>query len=361
MKNFKRFISIALCLILCMSFCAAAFAEEPASLDTGDMSTDLTAVFITKKLNVAEDIFNNAPHSYQVQFADGVFVTDVAGADTSAPAIANQTITVEYDENDVANGAINFTFLNSVSWVHAGEFDYTVSEVPQTVASPAELDNDTTEFTLRVFVINGASGLQVAGIIVENGGDKVDPSQEEYSETGCGFENTYTESLENEEGVLNVTKTITGTLADKTQEFAITVVLTLPETASAADVAVAEGVDWVADTLTATANLADGDVLSFTKLPAGTKFTVHEDQLAGYKATVSGFVSLAEQDAGASFTTALSDAIIESAEVTITNDLPYTPPTGVVINNLPFILLVVLSVGGLCVYFAASRRRNDEA
>jgi len=51
----------------------------------------------------------------------------------------------------------------------------------------------------------------------------------------------------------------------------------------------------------------------------------------------------------------------KKASATVTNTLESTSPTGVIINNLPFIMMIVVAAAGFVAYIAAKRRRSASA
>lgn len=364
----KRFLSILLAVMMVASLgsFAALAADEGATL-----YADLTKVGISKTLNVADGI-TGYPATYSFKFT-AVATDTVAEADH--PAIANKDITVGEQSNDEATGTITFEFLSSLEFPHAGEYKYTIEEVaPDAPESTDEITKtltaDTSKYTLRVYVVNDGTSLKIAGItvetVVEGGeGEKVDPTivqnENEHDISGVNFTNTYTEVINStKDGVLTVTKTITGDYADRTKEFPITVKLTLPSTATAADVAVATGTTL--DGTTATANLADGGKIQFTKLPAGTTFTVSETQDDAYKSKITGFVKTEDTAlVEGNRTDVEGKAPITAAKnnVAIENNREDLVPTGVIINNLPYVLLVVIAGGALA--FMALKKKAYKA
>ena len=346
----KKILSAVLAGAMVLSMGVSAFAAdeiEAAPLDQAQM---------TKELKVADGIDISKVNTFTFSFTKGS--SDTA-AEADHPTIADQTITVGEIASGKATGLKKLSEIFKIGdFKHAGEYVYTVKETTEAIKDKKEgdvtknLEVDSTEFSVHVFVTNkeDGTGLEFNGVIVKKGDDKVDPTKEPTATDGFGFKNTYKEEIDNpEKAALTVTKKITGALADKTKTFPITVELTLPATATAADVALKDGSTATLNGTTATANLADGGKIEFAKLPAGTTFVVKEDQDAAYKSKTTGFVktedtALVEGDVekeGKEPMTAAGNA------VTIENNREDVIPTGVIINNLPYMLMVAIAVAGV--------------
>ena len=232
-------------------------------------------------------------------------------------------------------------------------------------------------------MVNGTDGLVIDGVTVYDGTDKKDPSmtdptvvdptsgKTELDPLGVGFINNYTEELTKEDGVLNVTKTVSGKYGDKTKDFEVTVTITIPNTASSTDVAVTSTGSaitpaWSGKVGTFTSNLSDGEKISFTALPSGTTFVVSETQSdTAYKSKITGFVASVDTNyVAGDRTVAGADAItaenMADASVSIDNQREDITDTGIIVNNLPFVLIVLLAVSGIAVYFVINRRREQE-
>ena len=128
----------------------------------------------------------------------------------------------------------------------------------------------------------------------------------------------------------------------------------------------------------ATFKLADGYKLVIPELPDGAKVNVTEnlntgtdlEQLNTYKAsfivTDNGTAQDAATvgDAGAALAATevtVNDADTGSNAAAFTNTSTYEPtPTGILMNNLPYIILILVVLGGLTGYVASKRRREQE-
>ena len=363
--NMKKLISMLLLCALVLSLGAvAAFAdgegegETPA--DTAATLSSLADAKLTKDLEVADGIDISDVNTFKFSFT-------AKGSDTAAaadhPAIAEQTVTVGTQSGGHAYGELAMDKVFTIGdFTHAGEYVYTVKEV---AGDNKNTTYDETEYTVHVYVINDGESLKFDGITVEKaGGEKVDPTKEteEAKTTGFNFKNTYKEDIEDaENGVLTVTKSITGNYGDKTKTFPITVTLTLPSTAAESDVALGDNSKGTLSGTTVTAELADGDSIVFTQLPAGTTFTVSEKQAANYEGTIAGdLVTEVKGDAGEDITTAQSQPVIKAGNtVKVTNNREDVIPTGVIINNLPYIVLVLVAVAG--VVYLSMKKKADNA
>ena len=138
----------------------------------------------------------------------------------------------------------------------------------------------------------------------------------------------------------------------------------LPEGKTAADVlnaitATANGATVVkfdnaadgATTRTITFTAADAQDVTFSNVLVGTTYTVSETAVDGYtqswKATANGTKSTSQANL----------LIGENANNgTMTNTHEDVTPTGLVINNLPFIMLGCVAVAGVVAYGAAKRK-----
>lgn len=370
----KRFLSILLAVMMVASlgsFAALAADEGATQYGLGDAK-------MTKDLEVADGIDISKVKTFKFSFT---FVDDPEisiGYDATAdevPTITEQTIEVAAQADGHAYGskALDTIFTDANAFPHAGVYAYTVKETTAAINTTADgvtktLTVDAAEYTVRLYVRNAvspATGLVFSGVTVEKAGEKVDPTIKEGEKTsGFNFENTYKEELVPENGVVfTVEKTITGDYADKTKTFPITVELTLPSTAVPADVALKEGstATLSTDGKTATADLADGGKIEFAKLPAGTTFVVKETQDTAYKSKVTGFVETEDTDYVAGNVNKTGEGpIVEAGKtVTIENNREDVIPTGVIINNLPYILLVVIAGGALA--FMALKKKAYKA
>ncbi len=354
----KRITSILLVLVLVFALGVfSAYADEPDKAETYGLDVS----FLRKDLNVADGVDISTVNQFVFEFAS---LKDSEGADS--PAIANQTVTVGAQENDLATGAICLgDFITIGMFSHAGEYSWTVTEKQDTPAAPAAnnavLTMDQSSYTLRVYVINGADGkLAFDGLTVEKNGAKVDPTETPtHQKSEFLFENTLKEVVDD---ALTVTKTISGTYGNKEKTFPVTVKIEIPsaKVASKDDVVVAEGatVTWTSDTTaTVTANLADGGKIEFKKLPAGTTFTVSEKQASEYKSMITGSVKTEDTAyvAGDRTDVAGNGPIVKKEAVSIDNQRDDLVPTGVIIDNLPYVLLVLVAVAGVA-YLALKKK-----
>ena len=355
----RRILSVLLALVLVVTMNGMCVKAA----DAGVTKNTLEEATMKKELTVADGIDITAVKTFKFSFT-------AAGSDTATadehPAITEQTIEVGAVSGGKATGTLTLdqVFTNANAFPHAGEYIYTVKETT-TASNTTEngvtkvLTVDSAEYKVHVYVINDTQGLKFDGVTVEKDGEKIDPTTDE---TKFVFKNEYKETIEeNEDGVLKVTKSITGDYGDKTKKFTVTVTLVLPELATADDVAVAAPATFDAQTLTATAELSDGESIKFTKLPAGTTFTVGETQQDPYKSKITGDVETPDTDyvAGDRADVKGKAPITEAGvEVSVENNREDIIPTGIIINNLAYILLVLAAVIGFAYLSLKKRARN---
>jgi hypothetical protein len=121
-------------------------------------------------------------------------------------------------------------------------------------------------------------------------------------------------------------------------------------------------------------NLKHGQKLVFIDLPIGTSFRVNEAAAPGYTPAVALLVNgasaytasgtlntaLSTDDPGAPATLRLIGLSANSAAYTNTNDT--VAPTGIDLNTIPYIGLIVLALGALTAYvMVRSRRRKSHS
>ena len=369
MKTTKKLLSVLVALVLVVSM-SSVVARADDETPTTSAASSLDSAYLTKDLEVADGIDISAVNTFTFSFT-------AVGSNTAAvadhPAIAEQSVTVGTQSGGHAYGAKAMSAVFTLgSFTHAGEYVYTVKETTAASTTTADgvtktLTVDDTEYTVHVFVKNGTNGLEFDGIIVETGAgedtEKVDPTykDEDAKTTGFNFENSYKEDIADPtKAALTVTKSITGAYGDKSKTFPITVTLVIPSTATAADVELASSSAGTLNGLTVTADLADGGAIIFSKLPAGTTFTVSEDQDDAYKSKITGFVATPDTDyvEGDREDIAGQTVVAAGNEVSIENNREDVIPTGVLINNLPYVVLVLVAMMGVAYISLKKRARN---
>jgi hypothetical protein len=192
------------------------------------------------------------------------------------------------------------------------------------------------------------------------------------------FVNTYIKEIDpTGNSPLTVKLNTAGNVADRTKEFPvnITVTKTALETGTPSYTVVVKdnsgalktsnGNDTLTDgkvTLTsgteATIYLKNGESFEVQGLLIGTGFTVN-DANTDTNYTVSAESDVSEQISIASDTKIVSGKLTQKTALTFTNTYEKMLDTGIIINNLPFLLLIIVAVLGI-VYFAVSRKRREQ-
>ena len=413
----KKLISILVAFAMMAALAVtAAFAAVP-------QTTALADAVLTKTYQTPDGVVAPA--------ADFKFKFDVAtGSNADTPAVGAQTI--HFDSKATGGEQVGYKNLGEIFTVtgesgkialpHAGTYIYTITENddkatadPSTwtkagTATDAEaIDFSKASYTLRIYVVNGATAgsLAIQAITVEkvldDEGDpntatgdakKVSPTKPAGDNTKSGWEykNVYSKTITPPEGdtngAFNVQKTVVGTNADKATQFNFKGKITIPSTMvkDAPQTFTATYPTGQTATFTVAANatesdevvfkLADGQKLVFATFPAGAKFAITEtlnDQTAiqyndkytkaaAVKQGSTTPITVTSAAAGVDLATVVG-AINAQEAVTVTNTLPEqtVTPEGILISNLPYIALALVAIGGLVAYVVVRRRQSDEA
>ena len=298
----KKFVAILLTLMLVLGI-GAAVADTP--------TTDKETVTIKKVYKLVGAGTSPAETFTLKQVGDGS-VKD--GDATSAPALGTITGATFAEGAAIANGATGEITVALPEYTSVGVYEYTLQEVAGTTAGVTYYGET---IKLVVTVVNGTDGnIRVAAVHTESEGEVKSDK----------FENTYSA------GTLNVSKTVTGNLGDKSKYFEFEVILTGEEGKDYGESYVVSGGSKDANNPASiklgektTFKLKHGDTLSIANLPYGVSYTVTEAAAADYETTKTG-------DTGS------INAATQTAAFTNTKNGEID--TGVTTENLPYVLLI---------------------
>lgn len=190
-------------------------------------------------------------------------------------------------------------------------------------------------------------------------------------------------------GALGVTKTVTGKYGDKTAKFPFTMTMTLPANSTETEVtgtiyngktATSETVTFTfakgGESATQTFELADGESLVFATVPSGLEYTVGEllttklsttdiKNIDKYTPTLTLEGSTAAKTGDGTKGADCSAAADKVEDTDAENNAHYTnafddtsvTPTGIVINNLPYFLMIMVAAAGIILYETKKRVR----
>ena len=322
----KKFIAILLTLmLLCLS--AGALAQGDTDVPAAPTYTDMTSVTVTKVYKLVGEGTSPAETFTLQQEGDGVVKS---GEATVAPDLGTITGATFNEGAASADGAEANITITLPTYDKVGVYEYTLKEMAGTTAGVTYYG---APIRLVVTVINDETGnLRVAAVHTESEGTKSDE-----------FENTYSA------GTLNVTKTVTGNLGDKSQFFEFKVTLTGEEGKTYANSYTVSGGSYVSNPTSiaigteTTFYLKHGETLSIANLPYGVSYTVTEMAVEGYTTTKEG-------DSG-SITAATQTAAF-------TNERTTTVDTGITTDSLPYVLLLgIVALAGAVLFI--KRRANN--
>lgn len=296
--------------------------------------------FITKNLEIADGI--------TVPKTD--FTFEFTKVTEGAPDIAVKKISYINTDTAIDHVVTKTTenIFEGVEFGHAGEFIYKLKETAGTIdIETGKMKYDTSEYTIHVYVKNGKKGTYISEVTAEKDKEK---------QSCIDFLNTFRKDT-----TLTVSKKTVGDLANKKKEFDFTIVFTKAATCEE-DSFISDG-DTYNYGQKYEFKLKDGGEVTY-KLPAGTTYEVVE---AGAEDGYTPKVSVIEnggdpKSASASDADALSSAKVNGKEknlagegknaVEFTNTYHEVPITGVLMNNFPFIFMILTAVAGFvgCVF-----------
>lgn len=325
----KKFLSILLALALVLSLGTVAFAANYD--DHLDKDTSFSKEYVVTNGTAPAETFDFVVE-YQ-HFTNG--------KDEPATATTHPTVTLgdavfdsALSETGTADVSVTITDYDNVE---LGRYTYKITEVvPDTKTAGTTYNSEPVYLVVTILRNEDNSKHYVAAIHYET---------EDGEKTGK-ITNTY------DAGQLSVTKQIEGNMADMDKKFGFTVVFTPVEgTVFNTDVQIVNDNEDTGRSYNATKNddgtytikfeLGDDETATFTNIPVGTTYTVTENA-DGYKSThttvADGQIASGDED-----------------EDVWTNTLTQEIDTGVFMDSMPYVLLLVGACAGLVVFFARRR------
>ena len=408
----RKFAVMLLALAMVFTMGTGVFAANA-------QGTAAENAYLVKYLKIAEGVTNpNVAFTFHFEGEDGApAIADqtVTPATKSQSNEDGASVVGSIDLNSVFAGKFTHagTYHYTVTETAAAEGftngTRTTTDENGTVTEKITFSEE--EYTVEVRIrntkdANGNNTLSDPEVTIEKtggNGDKVDATDEDTTVTegtdgestdntengtatsipGFSFTNIYTKTTtkpvdpdpENPEaglyGAAGITKTVAGDYADQTFAFPFT--LTMNAAAGTTDTKVTAKLITGEDVANATSveitygeaydfTLTHGQALVFETLPAGVTYTVTEN-LKGCGVKDETKYTPAFNGANGTMGTDLSGEITVSDEENAENDGHFTntvedddvTPTGIIINNLPYVLLIALALGGI-VIFARKRR-----
>ena len=191
---------------------------------------------------------------------------------------------------------------------------------------------------------------------------------------GVNPEVTITNSYTSNRADLTVTKKVTGNMADLDEEFTFQMRITdaditpekitwtntsrTPSTGNLVDLASGSGYEF---------KLKNGEHIVFSGIPAGANVTVTETGAEDYKTTVDvsntptaeAVALAAETGSGDTKTGSVTiSATAQTIAFTNTKEIPVN--TGVILDTLPYVLMLIAVGGGVVAFFLRKRHHDDE-
>lgn len=392
----KKLVTASIAAVTALS----VFRGVPTFADDNDVATakangeTSAKVSINKVLNIAEGITtpeatftftftpktgtssNGAP--YETIDSSNGQITDKNVSYSGTDVLATGQTSIKKDTGDI---------FREVNYTHAGEYVYTVAEkqnvgwkVIQKNGSPIDfMTYDNRNYEMHVIVKNKTTGgTYISSVYFKqvspsvNG--KVKPSESGTTYKYDLFTNIYrknagkitdpNEPNPNKPNVskvdpnaksLVIKKVVSGATADKSKDFTFKLTFTKASTETSQSITgkIGETSKTFVYGQETTITLRHDQSLVFDTIPAGTRYKLVETGSQGYTASAAYKENGASKNqAGTVSTNFTQDSILigeKPNDNTITNSLPDVTPTGLLIDNLPFILMIGLGLAGFVV------------
>jgi len=339
----KKILSAVLAGAMVLAMGVSAFAADDAPAEAT----------LKKTLDIAEGVtVPGATFNFKVEELSALDGEGDPTVSTGSTGFT-QNVTISAADAAAESGkevALSTIFENA-TFPHAGVYAYKITEDAATYTAAENetltINTEGAEYTVIVEVKNGTDGVEVGQILIrDKDGEKT---------TSAEFNNKYEKKNTDDDKPLTISKTVAGSMGDKASKFSFTLTITKPEGADDTSLTGVTGKIGDEDVTIAygtpvTFKLKDGEELKVTGLLFGSKYQVVE---AAEDATIQNYsqyetkvaVNGTNKDGKDSGETLLTDTTDNT--VAFTNTLDSIIPTGVIINNLPYMLMVAIAVAGV--------------
>ncbi len=374
-KMFKKVLAVVAAGAMTMGMAMPTFAAP---------GVKTTEAWITKIYNTevgkAETFSFTAE---QVKTGTGIITTDAV--------VTMPTISFTADETGTNSKRGQITFP---TYQEAGKYEYTVKE--SDTVTPAVTNGDhekmimsQAEYTMDVYVTDGKNGPEISNIVVnktkndagQTATGKVDISNTDdndfkftntyVQEAGTGTDPTNPDPTYPDNGSLKVSKAVinaNGTATTPDDEFAFTATFAFPTGTDANTLGGIKAANG--DTVTSveggtyTFKLKANENMKFTGVPVGTTITVKESAAKNYKGSAEIIIngaklnSVAETSYNTELTAVTNQKLGQKQNtVDVTNTYNDVPVTGIIMNTLPYVLMIALCGVALIAFVGFKRRR----
>ena len=382
-KLSKKMLAVVAAGAMTMGLAMPVFADG-----AGEGTAKVTKAYISKTYNT--EVGKAMKFNFTAE-------QDTTGAGLVTSAVTCTIPSISFEENETGTTKKVSSEITFGSFDEAGKYEYTVKESATTTPAVATGEHEKlimskAEYKMDVYVVENPAGtFKVDNIVVnktkdnEGNGDtgKVDISADKTKNT-FNFVNTYVQEAGtgtdpvdpgkdpevdyDNNGSLKVSKTIDaqGETPRSSDSFKFTATFAFPKGTDETTLGAKAGENTL--TLTGgtyTFNLKHNESLKFTGLPVGTKITVTEAGAANYKASAKVFLNGVEKTPApaASKYNELLKAVDQEKlgqnknTVDVTNTYNHVPTTGIIMNTLPYVLMIALCGAALFGFVAFKRRR----
>ena len=372
-KMFKKVLAVVAAGAMTMGMAMPTFAADEGKT---------TEAWITKTYNTevgkAEKFSFTAE---QVKTGTGIITTDAA--------VTMPEISFTDTETGTISKRSQITFP---TYPEAGKYEYTVTETQTADPIVANSEHEKmimsqAEYTMDVYVTDGATGTEISNIVVNKVKD--DAGQTDTGKVDIGntdtnkfnFTNTYVQEAGTGTDPINpgpdyttygsldvskIIKTDAADTADTNKEFEFTANFTFPNGTDGTTLGAKATIGDSTTSITGTShtfNLKHGQNVKFTGLPVGTKISVTESATPNYKGSAEVVINNGTKEAVAE--TKYNEALTVSNKtlgqnkntVDVTNTYNYVPATGIIMNTLPYVLMIALCGVALIAFVGFKRRR----
>lgn len=378
-KLSKKMLAVVAAGAMTMGLAMPAFAA-----DAGEGTKKVTQAYISKTYNT------EVGKAMKFNFTA---TQNKTGADVVKSTVACTIPSISFTDSETGTNKKVSSEITFAPFTEAGKYEYTVTESattdPVVTASKYEkLIMSQAEYKMDVYVVENPVGtFKVDNIVVNKTKDdnnkptegKVDISGDKdkntfnfvntyVQEAGTGTDPTNPDPTYKDNGALKVSKTIDaqGEKPSTTDSFSFTATFVFPEGTDATTLGGVKGngedVSLTKGAYTFT--LKHGENMKFTGLPVGTKITVTEAGAANYKASASVVLNggtattLTAAKYHADLTAVNGEKLGQKKNtVDVTNTYDHVPTTGIIMNTLPYVLMIALCGAALFGFVAFKRRR----